>query len=194
MTSVPAGTSAFVEFDKDFKITSILVYMPKGYAQSSSFTLPCAVYGPLEVQGTNGLLETIANKLALLQYSLADRDSIEAKQKNQGVIDSATEDFFNGSDSNTSLGTGGLGGVKSVGNEIGNRFSSGASAKDIGSALDGAFSADGGLGWFSEQTASDIDTAPATFSRDGSQDIVTDYVGAYSSAVEAWFSQRSDSP
>lgn len=185
------GASVIVKIPYDFTIGTIQCRVTQAENMPLNTNIPIGIYGPLEVEGTNGLLNIIANKLSLLQFSLADSDAVNAKLKNQGVIDSATSDFFSGSDSKTSLGTGGLNGIKSVGNVAGTAFESGASAGDLGSALDGAMSSEGGLGWFSQATADDLDTVPMTF---GLNDpvIVTDYVGQYQSAVADWFAGRGD--
>lgn len=188
------GDSVIYDIPYDFNITRVGVYWVDPPSIQPMQRLPIACFGPLDVVGTNGLLQAIANKLALLQYSLADTDAINAKLKNQGVIDSATDDFFSGSDSSTSLGTGGLGNIKSVGDTVGSVFDSGVSAGDLGSALDGAFTNDGGLGWFSSQTADDLDSVSTGFSVLSIDDdpIVTDYVSEYQASVFSWLNERGD--
>lgn len=182
--------SNIVSYDEDFIITSVVAYFPVGFDFSSLSSRRWNVYfyGPLEVQGTNGLLELMADKLSMLQYSLADRDQINTKLKNDSVIDSANQNFFSGSDSTTSLGTKGLGNVKSIGDSVGSKLDSGVSAGQLGTALDGALSNDGGLGWFSSDTASDLDTVAAPALEFDPDPIVTDYYNDYQSQVQAWLS------
>lgn len=189
IASCQFGKSQTHHFSRDFYIT--------GFRLESSTTLAAGNYdfsfvGPIATRGTNGLLEVIANKISQLQYVVADKESLALKQENKPVSDQAATDFFSGSDSSTSLGTGGLGNLKGAGDQVGSRLDPGVSAGDLGSALDGVYSDEGGLSWFTSATANDLDTVPVTYSRDASDQIVTDYVGQYELEVLGWLNSRGD--
>ena len=99
-----------------------------------------------------------------LQQVLASDDDLKLKQDNKSNEDAATDAFFNGSSSKTSLGTGDIGNLKDVGGTF-NDLSSLNGQSTVSSFLSGLTSADGtGQGWFSEATRASLDAVSAPVS------------------------------
>ena len=102
-----------------------------------------------------------------LQKVLASDDDLKLKQDNKANEDAATDAFVNGSSSKTSLGTGDIANLKSVGGSF-NDLTSLNGQSSVSSFLNGLTSADGtGQGWFSEATRASLDavSTPVTTTR-----------------------------
>lgn len=102
-----------------------------------------------------------------LQEVLASDDDLQLKQDNKANEDAATDAFFNGNSSKTSIGTGDIGNLKDVGGTF-NDLTSLNGQSTVSSFLSGLTSADGtGQGWFSEATRASLDavSAPVTTTR-----------------------------
>lgn len=166
--------------------TAYYINVPANTPVGTTFQI--SAYGPVEVSGVGGLLQFIARDLDAITNVVADSFDQKVKDRNTAVRQEALDDFVTGSDSTTSLGAKGLGNVKSIGDSVGSKLDSGVSAGQLGTALDGALSNDGGLGWFSSDTASDLDTVAAPALEFDPDPIVTDYYNDYQSQVQAWLS------
>ena len=115
----------------------------------------------------NGYRRTLYGLISQLQHVLASDDDLALKNDNKANKDAASDAFFNGNSSKTSLGTGDIGNLKDVGGTF-NDLTSLNGQSSISSFLSGLTSADGsGQGWFSESTRASLDavSAPVTTTR-----------------------------
>lgn len=136
------------------------------YISSGSTTLEYGTFGRLVLFYGNNLVNdtptygsgpTLYKIIHQLQQVLASDDDLKLKQDNKANQDAATDAFFNGSSSNTSLGPGDIGNLKDVGGTF-NDLTSLNGQSSVTSFLSGLISADGtGQGWFSEATRASLD-------------------------------------
>lgn len=173
--------------DFSFLFDSVFDPVPSGLSstQSGSYRYPIAYgdgniyygsFGNIVLFALNNLTSdapifyggpTLFHIAHQLQQVLASDDDLALKNDNKANEDVATDAFFNGNSSKTSLGTGDFGNLKDVGGTF-NDLTSLNGQSSVSSFLSGLTSADGtGQGWFSEATRASLDavSAPVTTTR-----------------------------
>lgn len=101
------------------------------------------------------------------------------------IVEDITNSIF-GSGSSLKPGASVSGTVGAVGDTI-DIFGDASAAGGFGDALSGALSGENGLSWFTEDTRSSLDSVPATYDLDPSQEIVTNYYDDYRDEVLSFF-------
>lgn len=100
----------------------------------------------------NSHLSTISGYLSDLHDIFASPEDLALKSAQSNNVSNATSDFLNGTDSNTSVGSGKTGIIKSIGNDAGNFLDTDVNPSTIFSLL----SDSGPWKWFTAAVANDL--------------------------------------
>lgn len=135
-------------------------------------------------------LLTIRNAVNDIKTVFASSNAISAHNNQTSNAGAVVTDFLSGSSSSSSLGVSDVHGIKSVVSLGDTYLSSSATISDAPDAFDDAFSSSGGLGFWSQEVADELNgVQPSQLRSSNDPEIVTHYYEDSVRAVEAWFNR-----
>lgn len=138
--------------------------------------------------GFTNLFQRIYNDISLLASFFGSPSDLQRKEDQKDVVNDVLGDGVSGG---TKVKVSDVKSVAGTASTLLGLLSSPAKVTDLPDAIDDALSAeDGPLSWFSQDTASDLDSVVSPASLDPSQEIVTSYYDDQLQEVLDWFSQR----
>lgn len=183
--SLPSGGTfySFAVSVSDFELESINI--SGNPFPSSGFTVS---FDAVKFHNFTNLFQRLYNDITLLSNFFASPTDIIRKEDQKEVVNDILGEGVSG-DAKVKVSD-----VKSVAGTASTLLgllSSPAKVTDLPDAIDDALSSDEGpLSWFSQDTASDLDSVVSPASLDPSQEIVTSYYDDQLQEVLDWFSQR----